>query len=78
MSRYVMQIAEADTGAVVVSWPPRSVRLHGQAERDGAFIDALCARLTAKGVGVGSTAAHVCTDLREAWQELLHEMKAHV
>lgn len=73
-----MQIADVETGQVVTSWPPRSARLYGTDERHGPFIDALCERLRAKGIGVGSTTDHVLRDLRESWQELLRELKADV
>lgn len=76
-SDYSVQVVHHD-GSVVASWPPRSRKLHGHDESQGIFIDALCDRLKAKGVGVGATAEHVCTDLRAVWQDLLHELKGHV
>lgn len=78
MSKYVVQISEADSGHVVTSWPPRSKRIHGTGEQRGDFIDALCVRVESKGVGLSTTTAHVLNDLREAWHELLHELKTHV
>lgn len=77
-SRFQVQIGDLDTGQIIVAWPPRSLKTNGLREQDGAFIDALCARLEAKGIGAGKTTAHVLADLRETWQELLHELKAHV
>lgn len=77
-SDYLVGIVHRDTQQLVVSWPPRSVKVGGQDETSGPFIDALCARVKAKGVGVGSTTEHVLTDIRAAWQELLHELKARV
>lgn len=71
-SRYVVQIAELESGAVVAAWTPR------KPETDGDVIDALCARVAAKGVGIGRTEAHGLNSLREAWQELLHDLKAQV
>lgn len=71
-SRYAVAVIEADTQAVVTSWPPQ------KSEQRGPFIDALCARVTEKGIGFGATAEHVCQDLRDAWHELVREVKSNV
>lgn len=72
VSRYVVQIADEDTGEVVSAWPPQ------KSERYGVFIDALCARVDAKGVGTLKTAAHVIAALRDAWHESIAELKREV
>ena len=77
-SDYLVGILRAEDKSIVAAWPPRSLRTTGMDETSGAFIDALCARVKAKGVGVGSTTDHVLSDLRAAWQELLRELKADV
>lgn len=72
VSRFALQIVHLDTGTVVAQWQPR------KPETDGDVIDALCARVKAKGVGVGCSAAHVEVDLRAAWHELLRDLKSHL
>lgn len=72
-SEFVVQlrIVHEATGTIV-AWTPR------KPETDGPVIDELCARIAAKGVGVGKSEAHVLADVRAAWHELLHGLKAHV
>jgi hypothetical protein len=42
------------------------------------FIASLCARVQAKGVGVGKSEAHVIADVRAACEELIYDLKAKV
>lgn len=71
-SEFELRIVHRPTGVTVAQWAPR------RPETDGDVIDDLCARVRAKGIGVGRTEAHVIADLRWAWQELLHDFKRQV
>jgi hypothetical protein len=62
-SRFRLQVVNLDTGRVV-EWAPGQ-----QVERD--LVTELCARVAAKGVGVGRSTAHVVEDVRTALQDLL-------
>ncbi len=66
-SSFKLQIASVDTGKVV-EWAPG---LAAETE----LIDNLCARVQVKGIGIFRTEAHVLADIREATEELLHDLK---
>lgn len=69
-SEYRLQIVHRDNG-LIVSWPPGLA-----AEKD--LVDALCARVQTKGVGIGATEAHVIADVRAAFEEILVEIKREI
>lgn len=69
-SDYVVQIVHRETG-LVVSWAPG---LQVEVE----FIENLCTRVRAKGVGLARSEAHVIADVRTACHELLHDLKARI
>jgi len=70
-SDYAIQIVHVATGEVVHRWAPG---LAVEVE----LVENLCARIAAKGVGVGRTEAHVIADVREAVGELLLDLKKRV
>ena len=70
-SRYRLQVIDAMTGELVMGWQPGDrVELEMAAD--------LAQRVKAKGVGVFRTEAHVLTDLRAAFGEMLYELKRRV
>lgn len=69
-SAYRLQIVHAEDGRVV-EWAPG---LSAEIE----LIDNLCARVQAKGVGVGKTEAHVLADVRAAFHDLLRDLKSQI
>lgn len=69
-SEYRLQIVQRDTGKVV-EWAPG---LAAEVE----LVENFCARLKAKGVGLGTSEAHVLADARAAFGELLHDLKAQI
>ena len=70
MSDYRLQIIHINTGRVV-SWAPGRL-----AETD--VIEDLLARVKAKGVGLGRSEASVIGRIREAFGEMLYELKSKV
>ncbi len=71
MSDYRLQIIHIKTGQVVRGWSPGD-------RVETELVEALCARLKAKGVGWFKSEARVLEALREAWSELLYELKSRV
>jgi len=69
-SDYVMQIVHKHDGTVVEWAPGLAVETE--------HIENLCARVKAKGVGVGRTEAHVIADVKTALREMLRELKGRV
>lgn len=69
-SEYRIQIVAKDNMRVI-AWAPGM-----EMERD--FIEEICAKVKAKGVGVGRTEAHVIEDVRSAIREVLVELKRQV
>ena len=69
-SAFIVQIAHRADG-VVVEWAPG---LRAEVE----LIENLCARVKAKGVGVGRSEAHVVQDVHDAFVELLRDLKSSI
>ncbi len=69
-SAYLVQIVEADHGKVIEFAPGLAV------ERD--IETELVNRVLAKGVGVAKTSAKVGVAVRDAFRELMHDLKAQV
>jgi hypothetical protein len=70
VSQFRLQIVDK-AGKVTKGWQPGD-------RVETELVDELCARVKAKGVGLGRTEAHVLADLRLAFAELLYELKARV
>ncbi len=70
-SRYVVQVAEIETGELVASWPP------GLSEERN-FIARVCDKVRANGVGLWRSEAHVVSGVVAALSAALHELKAQV
>lgn len=70
-SRYRLQIIDTLTGHVALGWRPGD-----QVESD--LIGDLVERTRALGVGLGRTEAHVLADVRQAFAELIHDLKRRV
>jgi len=69
-SRFLMQIVDRETGDVV-QWEP-GLRV----EQD--FVDACVQRILSLGVGLGRTAKHVETDVRNGIEQAIFQLKARV
>ena len=69
-SKFLIQVVEKKTGAVV-RWAPGL-------EIERQFEDEVCNRVAAKGVGFGRSSARVVAAVREALEELLHDLKSDV
>lgn len=69
-SDYLVQIVHKDKGKVVSFAPGLNVEFDIENE--------LANRVAAKGVGVGRSSAHVVADVRAAFRELMHDLKAQV
>jgi len=71
MSDYRVQIIHQRTGQVAKGWQPGD---YVEAE----LIEDMCRRMKAKGVGVFKGEAKVLAAMREAWSELLYDLKVRV
>lgn len=67
MSDYTIQIVHKQKG-VVAGWEPGSPAEH-------ELIESVCAKARLRGIGVTRTEAQVCRAFREAWAELLTDVK---
>ena len=70
-SEYVIQVIHKATNKVVHSWAPGLA-----VEKE--LISELLDRVKAKGVGIARTEYHVLADVKEAIEELLHDLKSRV
>lgn len=71
-SEYRLQVISIKTGQVVAGWQP------GDRVVETDLVTDLEARVKAKGVGLFRTEAHVLADLREAFAEMLYQLKERV
>lgn len=69
-SDFLMVIRRIPSGQTVEFAPGLAV--------ESQLLDELCDRVRAKGVGVGRTEDHVIADVREAFNELFHDLKKQV
>lgn len=70
-SNYTLQIVQDSSGDVVASWKGRS-------PIETRMADELANRVALRGVGVGRTTSHVMQDVRDAFNEMLTELKRQV
>ena len=73
-SAYVIQVWERAAGKT----PAKVVEFEPGLAVEKALITELITRTQAKGVGVFRTEAHVLTDVRDAFEELLYDLKSRV
>lgn len=69
-SEFLIRVVHKSSGDAVQWAPGLSV--------EKEFIQELCNRLAAKGVGYGRSTAHVLVDLQAALEELFQDLKSQV
>ena len=71
MSRYRLQIIDAQTGEVVIGWQPND-RVETELSEE------LLRRVKDRGVGLFRTEAQVLASLRQCFSDMLYELKGRV
>lgn len=70
LSRYLLQIIDRESGLAIQLEPGMSAEIE--------FVEECIQRISAKGVGLGCTTAHVLLDVEAGIQEAIYSLKTRI